>query len=205
MYKGERLNSITHLIGTVAAISGAAILIVLAARSGDALKIVSFSIYGASLVFLYLSSTLYHSFSGPAKKLFQKFDHGAIYVLIAGTYTPYTLVTMRGSLGWFYFGLIWSLAVVGIAIDLLHKGGRRILPVVLYVAMGWIAVTAIRPLVAALSHAGFFWLLAGGVSYTSGVIFYALDRKMPYSHEIWHLFVLGGSACHFVSVLLYVR
>lgn len=204
MHKGERFNSISHLIGTVAAIAGAAVLIVLGAMKGDVLKIVSFSIYGASLVFLYVSSTLYHSTGGELKSLLQKFDHSAIYVLIAGTYTPFTLVSMRGGLGWTYFGIIWGLAIFGILLDLLKLGKQRIIPVILYLAMGWLAVTAVRPLIATLTPAGFYWLLGGGLFYTFGVIFYAMEKRIPYSHAIWHLFVLGGSASHFCAVLIYV-
>jgi len=156
MYKGERFNSISHLIGTLAAIAGATVLIVLGAMKGDVLKIVSFSIYGVSLVFLYLSSTLYHSIGGKTKALLQKFDHSAIYVLIAGTYTPFTLVSLRGGLGWTYFGIIWGLAIFGITLDLLKRGKQRIIPVLLYLAMGWLAVTAVRPLIATLTPAGFY-------------------------------------------------
>ena len=204
MQKGERLNAVSHLIGTVAAVVGAAALIVGAAMQGDTLKLVSFSIYGASLVTLYLSSTLYHSLSGRAKAFFQKLDHSSIYVLIAGTYTPFSLVAMRGALGWFYFGMIWSLAALGIAIEAVSHEKKRIIPVLLYLTMGWLAVLVVRPLINTLSASGFAWLLAGGLLYTIGVVFYISGSRTTYGHGIWHLFVLGGSACQFVAVLLYV-
>ena len=204
MHKGERLNSISHLVGAVAASIGAAALVVLAAIKGDPWKIVSFTIYGATLVLLFLASTLYHSVRGETKKLFQKLDHGAIYLLIAGTYTPFTLVTLRGPWGWSLFGVVWGLATLGIVIDAHHSARRRIIPIVIYVLMGWLVVVAIRPLLMALPAAGFAWLLAGGVLYTVGILFYVLDRRIPHSHGIWHLFVLGGSAAQFVAIAFYV-
>jgi hemolysin III len=205
MYHGERLNSISHLVGAVLAAAGTAVLIARAARDGDPWKIASFSIYGATLTLLFLSSTLYHSVRGRTKRIFQKLDHGAIYLLIAGTYTPFTLVTLRGPWGWSLFGTIWGLAAAGIAIDALHGTRRRIVPVVIYVLMGWLVVIAFRPLLAALPAAGFGWLLAGGVLYTAGILFYALDHRIRHGHGIWHLFVLGGGAAHFIAVAGYVR
>ena len=204
MYRGERVNSITHLIGTILSLVGAVVLIVLAAQQGDPWKIVSFSIYGATLVLLYLFSTLYHGVRGPAKQVFKKIDHSAIYLLIAGTYTPVALVTLRGPWGWSLFGVVWALAVIGITQDLLHTKGRRGLSVVIYLLMGWLALVAIRPLMDALPEAGIAWLVAGGVSYTVGVLFFALHNKIPYGHEIFHLFVLAGSACHYVMIFRYV-
>ena len=204
MYRGERMNSITHLIGTVLALAGLVVLVVIAGQQGDSWKIVSFSIYGIALVVLYFFSTLYHSIQGVSKKVFQKIDHSAIYLLIAGTYTPFTLVTLRGTLGWFLFAVIWGLALIGIVQDLLHGTGRRILSVVIYLVMGWLALFAIRPLMAALPGAGIIWLVAGGICYTVGVLFYALDKRIIYGHEIFHLFVLAGSACHYVTILVYV-
>jgi hemolysin III len=204
MYRGERMNSITHLIGTCLALAGLVVLVVLASRQGDPWKIVSFSVYGVTLTTLYLFSTLYHSFRGAAKKIFQKIDHSAIYLLIAGTYTPLTLVTLRGAWGWSLFGVIWGLALFGILQDTLVAKGRRILSVVIYLLMGWLALVAIRPLANALPVAGMVWILGGGVFYTIGVLFYALDKKISHGHEIFHLFVMAGSACHYVTILVYV-
>lgn len=205
MYHGERFNGITHLLGAVAATAGVAVLVVLAARQGDAWKLVSFSVYGATLLLLYLFSTLYHSVRGRAKRLLQKFDHHAIYLLIAGTYTPFALVTLRGAWGWTLFGLVWGLAVLGIVVDTFHsRTTRRVLPMVIYLLMGWLALIAIFPLIAALPPAGLAWLVGGGLFYTGGLVFYALDEKLRHAHGIWHLFVLAGSACHYLAVLLYV-
>ena len=204
LHKGERFNSISHLIGTALAIAGLAILVVKASQHGDPWRIVSFSVYGVTLVVLYLASTLYHGASGTSKKALQKFDHLAIYLLIAGTYTPFTLVTLRGSWGWTIFGVVWGLAIVGIFVEFFLKKGRRVVPVVLYLLMGWLAMVVLKPLLAALPGAGFAWLMTGGVFYTGGVVFYALEGKMPFAHQIWHLFVLGGSISHYVAVLAYV-
>ena len=204
MYYGERLNSSTHLMGTVLAVAGAAVLVVLAARLGDPWKIVSFSIYGFMLFALYALSTLYHSTRGKLKRVFQKLDHCSIYLLIAGTYTRFTLVTLRGAWGWSLFGVIWGLAALGIAQEAWLGKGARVLSVVIYVLMGWLSVIAIKPLIAALTPAGFAWLAAGGLFYTGGIIFYALDAKLRHGHGIWHLFVLAGSASHYLAILLYV-
>ena len=205
MYHGERLNSHTHLLGAVAAAAGLVVLVVLAAQQGDAWKLVSFSVYGATLFLLYLFSTLYHSTRGSAKPILAKLDHAAIYLLIAGSYTPFTLVTLRGTWGWTLFGMIWGLAVLGIVVDSLHsKGARRILPIAIYIVMGWLVLVAFKPLIAALPHAGVLWLVAGGLFYTLGIVFYALDKKLRHAHGIWHLFVLAGSISHYLAVLLYV-
>ncbi len=204
MYYGERLNSSTHLMGAVLAVAGAAVLVVLAARLGDPWKIVSFSIYGVTLFALYTLSTLYHSTRGKVKRVFQKLDHCTIYLLIAGTYTPFTLVTLRGAWGWSLFGVIWGLAALGIAQEAWLGKGARVLSVVIYVLMGWLSMIAIEPLIAALTPAGFAWLAAGGLFYTGGIVFYALDAKLRHAHGIWHLFVLAGSVCHYLAILLYV-
>lgn len=205
MYPGERLNGYSHLLGAVAATAGVAVLVVLAGRQGDAWKLVGFSVYGATLVSLYLFSTLYHSVRGRAKTILQKFDHHAIYLLIAGTYTPFTLVTLRGPWGWSLFGVVWGLAVLGIVVDALHgRNARRILPVVIYVLMGWIALAALGPLIEALPRSGLLWLVGGGLFYTVGIVFYVLDAKVRHAHGIWHLFVLAGSVCHYIAILLYV-
>ena len=204
MKKGERFNSISHVIGAAAALAGLVVLVVAASLQGDPWKIVSFSIYGATLVLLYASSALYHSLRGKTKDLFQKIDHHAIYLLIAGTYTPFTLVTLRGTWGWALFGVIWGLAVLGIIVDSLPQKGLRILPVVIYLLMGWLILMALKPLLQALPFMGFVWLLAGGLFYTGGVVFYALDKKVRHFHGIWHLFVVAGSLCHYLTVLFYV-
>jgi len=204
MYYGERFNASTHLMGTVLAAAGTAALVVLAARLGDPWKIVSFSIYGLMLFALYALSTLYHSTRGKLKRVFQKLDHCSIYLLIAGTYTPFTLVTLRGTWGWSLFWVIWGLAVLGIAQEAWLGKGARVFSVVIYVLMGWLSVLAIKPLIAALTPAGFAWLAAGGLFYTGGIIFYALDAKLRHGHGIWHLFVLAGSASHYLTILLYV-
>jgi hemolysin III len=205
MYRGERLNSITHLLGSVLSLIGLVFLVVRAALAGDPWKIVSFSIFGATLVVLYTSSALYHSIKGAAKKFFQKFDHSAIYLLIAGSYTPFTLVTLRGAWGWSLFGVVWGLAVIGILQDLLFTKRKGILSVAIYLLMGWIAMVAFRPLSRALPCAGMTWLVTGGLFYTIGIIFYALDKKLVHSHGIWHLFVLAGSVCHYFTIFLYVE
>jgi len=204
MYHGERFNSYSHLIGALLAVAGAVVLIVIGALQADVWKIVSFSIYGASLVLLYSFSTLYHSTRGGAKRLFQKLDHNAIYLLIAGSYTPFTLVTLRGPWGWTLFGVIWGLAAVGMLQESLLGKRTRTLSLVIYVLMGWVALVAVVPLIEALSPAGFAWLAAGGVIYTLGIAFYLYDEKFKHWHGIWHLFVVAGSAVHYVAILLYV-
>lgn len=204
MYHGERFNSISHLAGAVLAAAGAAGLITMAARQGDAGKIVSFAIYGAALVALYLFSTLYHSLRGRAKQVLRKFDHCCIYVLIAGSYTPFALVTLRGAWGWSLLGVVWGLALLGMVQEIWRVRGGRALSIVIYLSMGWLALVAAAPLWFALTPAGFSWLLAGGGLYTAGLLFYAADDKLRHAHGVWHLFVLGGSACHFFTVLRYV-
>ncbi|MDS1141225.1 hemolysin III family protein [Pusillimonas sp. SM2304] len=204
MYAGERFNSITHLVGAALAVAGAILLVVIAARLGDPWKIVSFSVYGVMLLGLYLASTLYHSLRGRAKRIWCKFDHCAIYLLIAGSYTPFALVSLRGGWGWSLFGIVWGLALLGIVQEIWLAKGRRILSLLIYVAMGWLAVIAAVPLIDALSWEGFRWLLAGGLVYTAGIVFYATDEKWRYGHGVWHLFVMGGSACHYFTVVTYV-
>lgn len=203
MDKDRRFKSCSHLAGACLAIGGTAALVVMASLRGDAWKIVSFSIYGATLILLYLSSGLYHG-ARNVNAVLRKMDHSAIYLLIAGSYTPFALVTLRGPVGWTLFGLVWGLAVAGIVIEFWLARRRRILPVVLYVLMGWLVVFALKPLLRALPLSGFWWLLAGGLLYTGGIVFYALEGKLPYSHSIWHLFVLGGSVTQFIAVFLYV-
>jgi hemolysin III len=204
MHHGERFNSISHLVGAGLALAGTAALIVLAARLGDPWKIVSFSVYGAMLVALYVFSTLYHSVRGSAKNVLRKFDHCSIYLLIAGSYTPFALVSLRGPWGWWLFGAVWTLAVLGIVQELWLAKGARILSLVIYVVMGWLAVVAVSPLWDALEPTGFAWLVTGGALYTLDIAFYATDGKVRHGHGVWHLFVLGGSACHFFTVLFHV-
>lgn len=204
MYYGEKLNAVTHLVGAVLALAGSIVLVVLAAMGGDVWKIVSVSIYGITLVLLYSLSTLYHSIRGPAKNLLRKLDHHSIYLLIAGSYTPFCLVTLRGPWGWSLFGTIWGLAVLGHLEELRPKRGGRTLSVVLYAVMGWMVVVALNPLIKALGPSGFAWLIAGGLCYTIGIIFYALDTRLRHAHGIWHLFVLAGSAAHYIAIFCYV-
>ena len=204
MYHGERFNSISHLAGAGLALAGASVLIVLAALRGDPWKIVSFSIYGVMLVALYVFSTLYHSVRGRGKNVLRKFDHCTIYLLIAGSYTPFALVSLRGAWGWSLLGVVWSLALIGIVQEIWLAKGARALSLVIYLLMGWLALVAVSPLWAALTPAGFAWLAAGGACYTVGIGFYATDHKLRHGHGCWHLCVLGGSICHFITVLLYV-
>lgn len=205
MYYGERFNSITHTVGTALAAAGGIFLIVLAARSGDPWKVVSFSIFAATLFGLYLVSTLYHSLRGRAKDVLRQMDYCAIYLLIAGTYTPFTLVSLGGTAwGWSLFGVVWGLALVGIVQELWFATAKRILSLIIYVAMGWVGVIGASPLIDALGWDGFLWIAGGGLVYTVGIAFFVTDHKWRYGHGVWHLFVLGGSACHFVAVLRYV-
>ncbi len=204
MHAGERFNSISHLVGAALALVGVAVLVTFAGMQGGALRIVSFSVYGATLFLLYVFSTLYHSLRGSAKRVFQVLDHDAIYLLIAGTYTPFSLLVLQGWTGWWMFGAIWTLAGIGILTDSLPQKGRRILPVVLYLTMGWLILLALDPLVATLSRAGLLGLVAGGLFYTFGVIFYALDSRFPWAHGVWHLFVLAGSISHYLTILIYL-
>ncbi|MGZ5685954.1 MAG: PAQR family membrane homeostasis protein TrhA [Usitatibacter sp.] len=204
MYRGERFNGYTHLAGTLLALGGAATLITLGAMRGDPWRIVSFSVYGATLCLLYLASTIYHSTRGRAKAVFRKLDHSAIYLLIAGTYTPFALVTLRGAWGWSLFGGVWGLAVVGIVQELWLARGARLVSLVIYLLMGWMALAAFSPLLDALSWSGLSWVALGGLVYTAGIVFYLYDERFRHWHGIWHLFVLGGSAIHFAAILKFV-
>jgi hemolysin III len=200
----EFVNVVTHAIGACLGIAGLGALLVGAWRHRDAWRMVSFSIYGATLVLLYLSSVFYHGARNPRiKRLLQLFDHAAIYLLIAGTYTPFTLVSLRGSWGWTMFGLIWSLAIAGILLNVFFFGRLGFVSTVLYLLMGWLVVIAIKPVMDAVSVRGLIWLVAGGLAYTIGVVFYAWHR-LPYAHPIWHLFVLAGSICHYFAIFFYV-
>jgi len=203
MYHGERLNSITHLVGAVLSVVGAAILVtvgVMHHRHWDV--IVSFVIYSLTLILLYTTSTLYHSFQGRPKAIFQRLDHSAIYLLIAGSYTPFTLVTLRGHWGWTIFGVNWTLAIFGIAQEgRIRRDKGRILSLVIYLVMGWMIVFAAKPLFTALPSTGLWLLGCGGLAYTLGIVFYVIDERMRHAHGIWHLFVLAGSALQYLCVL----
>lgn len=202
--RGEELaNSLTHGAGAVLGVAALVAMVVYASLHGDAWKIVSSAIFGASLVILYIASTLYHAFPpGRARRFFLVLDHSAIYLLIAGTYTPFTLVTIRGAWGWTLFGIVWGLAVCGVVFKCFFAHRFQVLSTIAYVLMGWCAVFVIVPLLRALPWSGFLWLLAGGLSYTAGVNFFASTRR--YAHTVWHLFVLCGSLCHFYAVWRYV-
>jgi len=200
----EVANSITHGIGVALGIAALVLLVVFASIRGDAWQVVSFSIYGTTLILLYLASTLYHSFTGQRlKRFFRILDHSSIYLLIAGTYTPVTLVLMRGPWGWTLFGLIWAMAIGGIVFKVFLLEKLEILSILFYVAMGWLCIIAFKPIMQMVPKGMIIWFLIGGASYTLGVVFYVLE-KIPYNHAIWHLFVLGGSISHFFGFLFYL-
>jgi len=205
MYKGERFNAVTHLVGAVLAIAGLPVLLLSSGTKLDVWKIVSFSVYGVFLILLYVSSTLYHSTRGKVKNFFRKLDHLAIYLLIAGSYTPFALVTLRASVGWFIFGVVWTLALIGIVQELWIGKKTRLFSLLLYLGMGWLAILVIRRLYVALMPGGFYLLFAGGLCYTVGVVFYINDEKWKHAHGIWHLFVLAGSVTQYATVLFFVR
>jgi len=201
---GEEIaNSITHGIGALLSIAGMVVLVIVAAVRGTAWHIVGAAVFGGSLILLYLCSTLYHALPGKrVKRVFKILDHSAIYILIAGTYTPFAIISLRGSWGWSLLAIIWTLAITGVVFKSVLVHRLRRLSTVIYVLMGWLALVAIRPLLQVLPWHGFVWLLAGGLAYTAGVIFYS--SRYRYSHAIWHLFVLAGSVCHYCAVYLYV-
>jgi len=200
--KGEEIaNAITHGLGVLLSIAALVLLIVFAALKGNVWHLVSFTVFGTALVILYLASTLYHSFTNEkVKRLFNKFDHMAIYVLIAGTYTPFCLAVLNGWIGWTLFGVIWACAILGIVMKAFYTGKKEMLSTALYIAMGWIAILAIKPLYDAMSFSSFIFLMMGSAFYTIGTIFFVKDR-ISYFHSIWHLFVLAGSVSHFFSVV----
>jgi len=209
MYYGEKLNSISHLVGAVLALVGLGALLTIGIQSGDPWIISSFSVFGVTLVLLYTMSTLYHSFHPPKlKDLFQLLDHVAIYLLIAGTYTPYMLVSLRDGNGFLILGIIWALALAGILSEVFLSGWVvKAGQMLIYLGMGWACAFDFASLQTVLPGAGLWWLTAGGLAYTGGVVFYILDmlNRLVHAHGIWHFFVLAGSACHFVSVIGYVR
>ena len=204
MYHGERFNAWTHLVGALLSLVGTVILIVKAAATGDPWKIVSVSIYGATLIILYSTSTLYHSLRGRAKIILRKLDHLSIYLLIAGTYTPFCLVTLRGPWGWSLFIVVWGLALVGMLQEIRPRSEARVTSLVIYAVMGWVIIVAIKPLLDNFETAGFLWLAAGGLLYTIGIVFYAFDSRFRHWHGIWHLFVIGGSLTQYIAIAFYV-
>ena len=200
----EITNSVTHGVAAALSIAGLTVLVVLASLKGDPWRIVAFSIYGATLVCLYLSSTLYHGISVPeVKRFFRRLDHAAIFLLIAGTYTPFVLVLFRGGWGWALFGFVWGMAAFGIALKVAFLGRFEALSIVLYLGMGWAGVVVIKPVLGTLSLPGLALVASGGVLYSLGVIFYLWDR-LPFNHAIWHLFVVAASTCHFFAMVFFV-
>lgn len=200
----ELFNSITHGIGTLLSIAALVILVVIAARRRDVLAVVCFTIYGSSLLLLYLSSTLYHSLTAPrAKAVFRVLDHASINLLIAGSYTPITLLALTPGWGWSLFGVVWGLAILGVLLNIAGLEKTRRISMALYVLMGWLVIVALKPMLAMVPAGLLYFLLAGGLFYTIGILFYAV-KKIPFNHGIWHLFVLSGSICHFTGFLLYL-
>ncbi|MEK7322651.1 MAG: hemolysin III family protein [Pseudomonadota bacterium] len=202
---GEEIaNSVSHGLGLIAALVGTPFLITHAARQGDAAFIVGASVFAATMVLLYLASTLYHALpAGSAKRVFRVIEHSAIFLLIAGTYTPFTLGVLKGPWGWTLFGLVWVLAAAGVMMKAVSRMAHPIVSTSLYLLMGWLVVIAANPLYERVPASGLFWLVAGGVAYTIGVIFFATDTRLRYGHFIWHVFVMAGTACHFFAVLWY--
>lgn len=202
---GEEIaNAVTHGLGVALSMAALVLLVIAASRTGNPWQLASAITYGVTLVLLYMASTLYHSIPGPrARRVFKIIDHSAIYLLIAGTYTPFTLVTLRDTGGWWLFGVIWSLAVAGVSLEAFWVYRPKWLSATVYLGMGWLVVAAMKPLLTNLAPAGVWLLAAGGLAYTLGTAFYVLKR-IPYMHMVWHLFVLAGSVCHFLAVVLYV-
>lgn len=208
MYYSEKFNSITHLVGAVLAVMGMGALITVAIQQKELLLSIGFLTYGLTLVMLYSVSTLYHSFKNPfVKRLFQRLDHIAIYLLIAGTYTPFMLVSLIDSNGKWILAAVWGLAIIGITLELKNKNRIEILQMVIYLTMGWLVVLDFDALKLTLAEMGIYLLTAGGIAYSVGIIFYAMDHKklLKHSHGIWHLFVLAGSILHFFAIIIYVR
>ncbi|MEE9351624.1 MAG: hemolysin III family protein [Thiotrichaceae bacterium] len=209
MKHGEKFNTLTHFLAAVVALPGIIYLIFLAVETADPWKITSVSIYGATLFSLYLSSTVYHAHNGRFKLFFQKLDHLSIYLLIAGTYTPFMLVTLHGKWGWSILGIVWGLAVIGIALDTIpkkktEKEDKRIPQLIIYLLMGWLIVIPFNILSDNLHSNGLYLLALGGLLYTAGIIFFVLDYRLKHAHGIWHLFVVGGSVSHYFSISAYV-
>lgn len=200
--KEELWNAISHGIGAILTIPALVLLIIKGAKEGTAIHIVSYSIFGASMLLLFVMSTLLHSLPVKVKKLFSIFDHSAIYILIAGTYTPFALISLRGALGWTIFGIIWGLAILGILFKVFFIHRYEFVSLIFYILMGWLIIIAVKPLITSITMNGFFFLLLGGILYTVGAIFYAW-RAIPYNHAIWHIFVIAGCAAMYMSIYLY--
>ncbi len=204
LFSTELANSVTHGVGLGLSIAGLAMLVVFASLRGEAVHIVACSVYGATLVLLYLASTLYHGIHAPrTKRVLQIIDHSAIYLLIAGTYTPFALVSLRGTLGWSVFGVVWGIAAAGVAFKIVFGDRFEVASVLFYLGMGWLCVVIAKPLLDQIGTAGVVWLAVGGLAYTAGVIFFFWE-SLPHHHAIWHLFVMAGSTCHFFAVMFYV-
>jgi hemolysin III len=200
----EMAHAITHGVGLALSVAALVVLVVFASLRGDAWHVVSVSIYGSTLVVLYAASTFYHAIpQSRAKRILRILDHAAIYVLIAGTYMPFTLVNLRGGWGWALFGVVWGLALLGVLLETVARTRLKALSLVLYLGLGWLVAIAVKPLLERVATGGLVLLLLGGLAYSGGVAFYAW-RRLPYHHAIWHLWVLAGSVCHFFAVLLYV-
>lgn len=200
----ELANVITHAVGAALSVVGLALMVTFAALRGDAWHVVSTAVFGATLVLLYTASTLYHAFrDAEVKRLLRKFDHAGIFLLIAGTYTPFLLVSLRGPWGWSLFGVVWGLGVIGVVLKFWLAGKFRLLSTLIYIGMGWLVLIAIRPMLEAVPPGGLWLLLAGGLCYTGGAVFY-LWKRLPYHHAVWHMFVLAGSICHWAAVFGYI-
>jgi hemolysin III len=200
----EAANSLSHAIGLLLALVFTPVLIIATARQGNAVNITGVSVFAFTMVMLYLSSAFYHALPpGPAKRLCAKLDHGAIYLFIAGSYTPFSLGVLNGAWGWTLFGLIWGLAAVGLVLTAFEKLTHPLLSTGLYLAMGWLVVIAAVPLLERVSSAGVAWLVAGGIAYTAGVVFYLTDARLKFGHFVWHLFVMAGTTCHYIAVFWY--
>tara|TARA_R110000787_G_scaffold28923_4_gene78765 strand:+ start:43516 stop:44160 length:645 start_codon:yes stop_codon:yes gene_type:complete len=200
----EKWNVYTHALGLLLSIIGLILLISKTINEGSLVRIISFSIFGLSLIILYTASTLFHNSKDPKRRRqLNIFDHASIYILIAGSYTPFTLITLKGSLGWIIFGIVWGIAFIGIVLKLFYTGRFEKASTIAYVLMGWIVMIVIKPILENISIEGFYWLLGGGVSYTIGAILYSI-QKIKYNHAIFHVFVLSGSICHFIAIYYYV-
>ena len=201
IHREEIANAVTHAVGALASAAAGSVLITLAIQSGTRMQLISAIVFCASMLLLYTASTLYHAIpSASAKRRLKVFDHCAIYTLIAGTYTPFALIGLRGTVGWWLFGVAWGLAALGVTFKLFFTGRFKLFSTLVYIGMGWMAVFAIQPMIMKIPLAALMWLLAGGVAYTAGTVFYH-NKRLRYSHAVWHLFVLAGSACHFIAVI----
>lgn len=200
-HREEIANAVTHGVGALASAAAGAVLVTLAIQSGTRMQMISALVFCCSMLLLYTASTLYHAIpSAAAKRRLKVFDHCAIYTLIAGTYTPFALIGLRGTVGWWLFGVAWGLAAIGVAFKLFFTGRFKLFSTLVYIGMGWMSLFAIQPMIVKIPLSALMWLLAGGLAYTGGTLFYH-NEKLRYSHAVWHLFVLAGSACHFIAVI----